>query len=276
GSLLGQGAPGRPRGQGGDRPAGGRAAPVARERGVPRGLRHGTGPPAHPRRRRLAEHAAPPDGSERYLRDEGGDERHPQPLGAGRLVARGLRARRHRLGHRRRQLPGGSGPARPARALRHARGRGPARLRGSRALDRHDAGIDPDGGGALQLGPDGEGVLRSPLRAYRGGVASTLSVTERVAPKVGISTECFPAPPATTIMRSVHSRASGASVSGGRSLNPAGWITAKRSRFDGSKRESGTWARSQSARLKSALLQPPPATVAACSGPSTTSGSPPR
>ena len=102
------------------------------------------------------------------------------------------------------------------------------------------------------------------------------TVTERVAPNVGTNTECFPAPPATTIMMSDHSRAMGARVSGGRSLKPAGWITAKRSRLEGSKRASGTWARSHRARLKSLLLQPPPATVAACSGPRITSGSPPR
>src|SRR4030095_902545 len=75
-------------------------------------------------------------------------------------------------------------------------------------------------------------------------------VTEQVAPKVGTNTECFPAPPATTIMMSDHWRAMGASVSGGRSLNAAGWITAKRSMFDGSNRDSGTSALSHRARLK--------------------------
>src|SRR4030095_1163788 len=97
-------------------------------------------------------------------------------------------------------------------------------------------------------------------------------VTEQVAPKVGTNTECLPAPPATTIMMSDHWRAMGASVSGGRSLNAAGWITAKRWMFDGSNRDSGTCARSHSPRLKSSLLHPPPATVAACSGPTITSG----
>ena len=40
--------------------------------------------------------------------------------------------------------------------------------------------------------------------------SSIRRVTERVAPNVGTNTECFPAPPATTIMMSDHSRAIGA------------------------------------------------------------------
>jgi hypothetical protein len=138
---------------------------------------------------------------------------------------------------------------RDLRALYDALEKSAARVRGSRALDHHDARVDPDGDRGLQLGSHGAGILRPPLRGY-----SIRRVTERVAPKVGISTECFPAPPATTIMMSVHARASGQGL-GRPALNPPGWIT--------SKRQAGWIEAREDLRLprraqKSALLQPRP------------------
>src|SRR5262249_19455006 len=50
----------------------------------------------------------------------------------------------------------------------------------------------------------------------------TRRVRERVAPKLGMRTECFPAPPATTTMMSCQSRAKRATAPVGRSLNPSG------------------------------------------------------
>ena len=47
-------------------------------------------------------------------------------------------------------------------------------------------------------------------------------VTERVAPRVGITTECLPAPPATMTMMSRPSRAMGIGVSGGPVLEAGG------------------------------------------------------
>ena len=85
-----------------------------------------------------------------------------------------------------------------------------------------------------------------------------------------------PPPPDTRTMPSRQWRAIGAGVSGGLSLKPSGWMTAKRSMFSGARRASGTLALSHTARLKSSLLQPEDAAVAACSGPRTISGSPPR
>src|ERR1700682_5926710 len=46
--------------------------------------------------------------------------------------------------------------------------------------------------------------------------------------------------------------------------------------FSGDRRASGTRAFSHTARLKSSLVQPDDAAVAACSGPKAISGSPPR
>jgi starch phosphorylase len=72
-----------------------------RDRCLPRRLRHGSRPSARLRRRRMAEHAAASAGSERHERHEGSAQRRAQPLGARRLVARGLDRGRHRLGDRR-------------------------------------------------------------------------------------------------------------------------------------------------------------------------------
>ena len=57
---------------------------------------------AHARRRRVAQQPHPAARGVRHVGHEGGDERRAQLLDPRRLVARGLRARRQRLGHRRR------------------------------------------------------------------------------------------------------------------------------------------------------------------------------
>ncbi len=55
-------------------------SPLPRPRLLPRGLRHARGGDAGAGRRRLAQHAAPADGSLGHLRPESGDERRPQRL----------------------------------------------------------------------------------------------------------------------------------------------------------------------------------------------------
>ena len=71
---------------------------------VPARLRHGDGAEALPGLRHLAQQPAAPAGGLRHERDEGGAERLPQPVRAGRLVGRVVPARL-RLGrtHRRRR-----------------------------------------------------------------------------------------------------------------------------------------------------------------------------
>ena len=101
--LRRQGAPGRSRGQGhgdADRPD---DPAVAGCRRVPGELRHGTGAAPDARRRRVAQHAAAAARGERHVGHEGRAERRAQLLHPRRLVARGLRARRDGLGHRRRR-----------------------------------------------------------------------------------------------------------------------------------------------------------------------------
>ena len=100
--LRRQGAPRRPRGQGhgdasrADDPA------VAGRSGVPRELRHGARPAPHAWGRRVAEHPAPAARGQRHVGHEGRAQRGPALLDARRLVARGMRARRDRMGDRRR------------------------------------------------------------------------------------------------------------------------------------------------------------------------------
>src|SRR5262249_61477987 len=53
-------------------------------------------------------------------------------------------------------------------------------------------------------------------------------------------------------------------------------MVSKRAMFSGAKRARGTAECSHTWRLNSSLLQPVDAAVAACSGPRSTSGSPPR
>ena len=73
---------------------------------LPARLRHGARPLPRPGLRRLAEQPAAPARGLRHLRHEGGAQRRPEPVGAGRLVGRVVR-RRQRLGdpHRRRRRP---------------------------------------------------------------------------------------------------------------------------------------------------------------------------
>ena len=134
--------------------------------GLRRGLRHGTGPVLAGRRRRLGEHAPAAHGGQRHLGHEGGHQRRAQPVGARRVVARGLpggqrlglrradprrrRRRRHPLRHHR-------APGRPP-LLRPRRGRGAPRLGG------HDEG-GHDRRGALQRHPHGRRVPGAPLPA---------------------------------------------------------------------------------------------------------------
>ena len=99
--------------------------PVAGRRRLPGELRHGAGPAPHARGRRVAQHAAPPARGERHLGDEGRAERHAPLLDPGRLVARGMRARRDGLGDRRRggrRAVGGPRRARSRLALPDHRG----------------------------------------------------------------------------------------------------------------------------------------------------------
>src|SRR5438445_9245772 len=102
------------------------------------------------------------------------------------------------------------------------------------------------------------------------------TVTDRVAPKVGMIAECLPGPPATITIRSSGLAQSATSSARRRPRKRPGPSTPKRSRFSGLKRSSLTRARSQITRLTSALDQPESAKVRACSGPRTMSGSPPR
>ena len=106
-----------------------------RQHRLPRQLRHGARPAPHARRGRLAQQAAPAAGGQRHLGHEGGHERRAEPLHPRRLVAGGLRARRDRLGHRRRQRGPGPGRPRPPRALRR-----PSRARSSRPSPTARAG----------------------------------------------------------------------------------------------------------------------------------------
>src|SRR3989442_11990877 len=108
------------------------------------------------------------------------------------------------------------------------------------------------------------------------GYRAIATVTDRVAPKVGMIAECLPGPPATITIRSSGLAQSATSSARSRPLKRSGSSTPKRSRFSGLKRSSLTRARSQITRLTSALDQPESAKVRACSGPRTTSGSPPR
>jgi len=82
--------------------------------------------------------------------------------------------------------------------------------------------------------------------------------------------------PATTTMISRQSRATRVTAPAGRSLNPSGYIV--REAVDILLGEAGKGNRRllPYLRRKSSLLHPEEAAVAACSGPSTTSGSPPR
>ncbi len=66
-----------------------RPAP-ARSHRVPRGLRHARGPVPGAGRRRVAQRAAPPARGLGHQRHEGGRQRRAQPVGARRLVGRGL------------------------------------------------------------------------------------------------------------------------------------------------------------------------------------------
>ena len=92
-----------------------RRAAAPRAGRLPRELRHGAGAHAHARLRRVAQQPHPPARGQRHLGHEGGDERRAQPEHPRRLVARGLRARRERLGHRRRDV--GRRREGPGRAL---------------------------------------------------------------------------------------------------------------------------------------------------------------
>ena len=117
-----QGAPGRRARQGRDAGASSSSPATRALAGASSSWRTTTWPRprARPRLRRVAEHAAPSARGLRDERDEGGGQRRPQPLGARRLVGRGLLAR-GRLGdrrHRRRR--------RPRAALPPARGAGRA------------------------------------------------------------------------------------------------------------------------------------------------------
>ncbi len=89
-----QGAPARRPGQGGAahrRPGVAAPAPARPDR-VPRGLRHARGALPGAGRRRLAQRAAPAARGLGHQRHEGRRQRRPQPVGARRLVGRGLLA----------------------------------------------------------------------------------------------------------------------------------------------------------------------------------------
>ena len=156
--LRGQGASRRRRGQGGDRAPRGDASASGRTRivflenydmGLGRLLTRGCDVWLNNPRR--------PAGGERHVGDEGGDERRAQPLGARRLVAGGLRARRDRLGHRataaRAGRPGPPRPRAPSTTRSRARccRRAPIPARWTRMM----RAVDRDGRRALLLGPDG-------------------------------------------------------------------------------------------------------------------------
>ena len=96
-----------------------------------------------PRRRHLAEHAAPAAGGERHERHEGRAQRRRQRVHARRLVGRGLRAG-DRLGDRRRRARRGGRPGRRRRggAVPDPRAGGRALLRGSARLARPRGRVD--------------------------------------------------------------------------------------------------------------------------------------
>ena len=94
---------------------------IPRARGLHRRLRHHRGAVPAAGRRRVAQHAAPPDGSQRHQRHEGAAERRAEPQHPRRLVVRRVRAG-NGLGDRpRRRLSGLRVPGRRRveRALRH-------------------------------------------------------------------------------------------------------------------------------------------------------------
>ena len=99
--LRRQGPPARQPGQGPHPPDRPRRPPgaVPQAHRLPRGLRHQRRPLPGAGRGRVAEHAAAADGGQRHQRHEGRRQRRAQLSHPGRLVGRGLRARR-RLGHR--------------------------------------------------------------------------------------------------------------------------------------------------------------------------------
>ena len=103
------------------RRAGVPAPAPARPHRLPRGLRHARGALPRAGRRRLAQRAAPAARGLGHQRHEGRGQRRPQPVGARRVVGRGLLARR-RLGDRQRRAvrgPGGERRAsRPRRSTR--------------------------------------------------------------------------------------------------------------------------------------------------------------
>ena len=76
-----------------DRRAGVPAPAPARPDRVPRGLRHARRPLPGAGRRRVAQRAAPAARGLGHQRHEGRGQRRPQPVGARRLVGRGLHAR---------------------------------------------------------------------------------------------------------------------------------------------------------------------------------------
>ena len=175
-----QGAPGRRARKGRAARCGARVAapPAARPHRLPRGLRHARRPLPRAGRRRVAERAAPPARGLGHQRHEGGRQRRPEPVGARRVVGRGLLAGR-RVGHRIGGAVRGSRGERRRRgrgALHAARARGdpavlPARLlRAPPRVDGDDDGLDPPPGGRLQHRPHGPRLRRArlPARPPRG------------------------------------------------------------------------------------------------------------
>ena len=166
----------RGRGRQGRDPAGGRVRArraAARPRRLPRGLRDDARAAARAGRRRVAQHAAPPDGGVGHVGDEGGAERRAELLDPRRLVGGGRTRPRSRL--RDRRASDGRRDARRSRtaadargALRGARATGDSRRTTSAtrtglpaALGRDDAALDRRLGDAVQHEPHGAGVRRA-------------------------------------------------------------------------------------------------------------------
>ncbi len=80
-----------------------------REYALPGELRLGAGRAAHPGRRPVGQHAAPPLRGLRDLRNEGRAQRRAQPQRARWMVDRGMRREPHRVGHRTGRHRGGRG-----------------------------------------------------------------------------------------------------------------------------------------------------------------------
>ncbi len=168
-----QGPPdGRPgQGRAADRRAGVAAPAPARPDRLPRGLRHARGALPRAGRRRVAQRPAPPARGLGHQRHEGRRQRRAQPVGARRVVGRGLRAGL-RLGDRQRRAvrrPGGERRRRGGGPLHAARERGhpgllrPRLVRAPARVDGNDDGVDPQPRRRVQHRQDGARLRRAGL-----------------------------------------------------------------------------------------------------------------